>query len=235
MTHRLSTPAFDGIVCLIRGFVDGGICQKLTAWAQAVRLEQFVPGITRDEYGNIHRVTTRVTNRMSECVHYPDLVYELQGRIRNDFRLGAAVLIPGHGRDGVVVSIIDHSGDVYAHRDPAVTPGFSALRCNILASQAESGGLIHVGDRTYELAAGDLMAYLVTDHTHSVDVCLGRVPRIMFMFGFQVRPEDWAAARYVPGVSGRSSGHRSVTDHESSVTKQSYESEEGIYTEGVSS
>jgi len=223
MYKHVYKPTFDGTVCLIRGYADQATCEQLTAWAQSARRAQFVPGISRDRDGRIHRVTTRLTNRMSHYIQYPKLVYDLQRRIRDDFRLATAPWIHGHGRDGVVVSITDDGGDVYAHRDPPVARGFSALRCNILASQAESGGLVHVANGTYELAAGDLMAYLVTDHTHSVDQCFGSLPRIMFMFGFEVLAEDWVAARHVPDLSVNPSGAQSEAHCEPKATIQDFQ------------
>ena len=43
-----------------------------------------------------------------------------------------------------------------------------------------------MGENTYDLNDGDLMAYLVTDLYHSVDKCYGNKMRNMFMFGFMV-------------------------------------------------
>lgn len=95
---------------------------------------------------------------------------------------------------GVVVSITYDTGDVYRHKDPATSNQVEntvALRFNILASKAESGGLIHVEDKTYELNEGDLMAYLVSEYYHSVETCNGNNPRILFMFGFCANKENW--------------------------------------------
>jgi hypothetical protein len=94
----------------------------------------------------------------------------------------------------VVVSVTYNEGDVYKHKDPSVGEGVVGLRCNILASKAESGGTIHVEDKTYDLNEGDMMCYLVTELYHSVEVCHGDNPRTLFMFGFVVDENSWKSS-----------------------------------------
>jgi hypothetical protein len=184
----------DKNVIVIRNFASSEEVQILKDWqVKAVEEGQFVNGITGDWDKKIFSTTkTRLTNRMSKHINYPNLVKTLQDRIRQTFPILSNVpLIEGHGKDGVVVSVTYNDGDVYKHKDPSVGEGFAGLRCNILASKAESGGTIHVEDKTYDLNEGDMMCYLVTELYHSVDVCYGNNPRTLFMFGFVVDEEDW--------------------------------------------
>lgn len=185
---------FDGQVLLVRNFASPEEVQALKDWAnQAVVDGQFVDGIT-GEWGNkeYSRTNKRLTNRMSVNINYPELVRTLQDRIRQTVPLTAeAPVIEGHGKDGVVVSVTYNDGDVYKHKDPGVGEDVVGLRCNILASKAESGGIVHVEDKTYNLNEGDMMCYLVTELHHSVEVCHGENPRTLFMFGFVVNKEAW--------------------------------------------
>lgn len=181
---------FKEQVLVVRDFIMPEECAILTEWAVDAT-DQFVDGVSGNwDTKEFTRVKTRRTNRMSTNIMYPDLVYTLQNRLRETFPLiKDAEVITGHGRDGVVVSITYNGGDVYRHKDPATdeqVPGTVALRFNILTSKAESGGLIHVEDETYDLNAGDLMAYSVSENYHSVETCFGSSPRVMFMFGFCV-------------------------------------------------
>jgi hypothetical protein len=78
---------------------------------------------------------------------------------------------------------------LYKHRGTQVlAKGVSGLRFNILSSRAESGGTIHVEDKSYDLNEGDLMAYLVTDNYHWVETCHGDKPRTLFHVRFCRRP-----------------------------------------------
>ena len=184
----------DENVIVIRNFASLEEVQILKDWqAKAVEEGQFVDGITGDwDKKTFSTTKTRLTNRMSKNINYPDLVKTLQDRIRQNFPILSDVpLIEGHGKNGVVVSVTYNDGDVYKHKDPGVGEGVVGLRCNILASKAESGGTIHVEDRTYDLNEGDMMCYLVTELYHSVEVCNGNNPRTLFMFGFVVDENNW--------------------------------------------
>jgi hypothetical protein len=185
---------FDGQVLLVRNFLSPEEIQVLKDWTnQAVIDGQFVDGITGDwDKKEFDRTKKRLTNRMSQNINYPELVKTLQDRIRQTVPLALeAPVIEGHGKDGVVVSITYNDGDVYKHKDPSVGEGVVGLRCNILASKAQSGGAIHVEDKTYNLNEGDMMCYLVTELYHSVEVCHGDNPRTLFMFGFVVNENSW--------------------------------------------
>ena len=188
------TNIFDGKVLLIRNFLSAEEIQTLKDWTDtAVKEGQFVDGVTGNwENKEFSRTKKRLTNRMSQHISYPELVGVLQERIRNTVSITAnAPVILNHGKDGVVVSVTYNEGDVYKHKDPSVGDGAAGLRCNILASKAESGGDIHVEEKTYTLEEGDMMCYLVTEYAHSVDVCHGENPRILFMFGFAVDKDAW--------------------------------------------
>ena len=175
----------DENVIIIRNFVSQEEIQILKNWSnQAVIDGQFVDGVTGDwDKKEFDRTKKRLTNRMSQNINYPELVKTLQDRIRQTVQLTAnAPVIEGHGKDGVVVSVTYNDGDVYKHKDPSVGEGVVGLRCNILSSKAESGGTIHVEDKTYDLNEGDMMCYLVTELYHSVDICYGNNPRTLYVW-----------------------------------------------------
>jgi len=187
----------DGRVLVVRNLISQAECDDLKNWALENSSTQFVDGVSGNwDTKEFTRVKTRLTNRMvGDKIAYPELVYSIQNRLRETFPLITnAEVIRGHGKDGVVVSITYNDGDVYKHKDPAVNaqvPDTVALRFNILVSKAETGGLIHVEDKTYDLNEGDLMAYLVSEYYHSVDQCFGDNPRILFMFGFCAAKDAW--------------------------------------------
>lgn len=180
---------YDNQVLIVRNFISKEECDELNSWVDfAIKEDQFMDGVTGDwEKKEFSTTKKRLTNRMSEKIQYCSLVYEIQQKLRESFPvISNSEVIKNHGKDGIVVSVTYNDGDVYKHKDPSVGENLSGARFNILSSKAESGGLIHVEDKVYELKEGDLMAYLVTDLHHSVDVCNGNKPRILFMFGFCV-------------------------------------------------
>lgn len=188
---------FDGKVLLVRNFLNSEECTILKKWTLEASDNQFVDGISGNwDTKEFTRVKNRLTNRMvGDKIEYPELVYAIQNRLRETFPLIKDVeVIKNHGKDGVVVSITYDTGDVYKHKDPAVdvqVPETVAVRFNILVSKAESGGIIHVENKTYDLNEGDLMAYLVSEYYHSVETCSGNNPRILFMFGFCIDQASW--------------------------------------------
>lgn len=190
---------FDGKVLIIDSFLSNEECQELKSWAIKSQ-SQFVQGISRNSNGEIIRTDTRLTNRMSENIEYPELVYNIQSRLRILFGLEEAGLIEGHGKDGVVVSITKNGGDVYKHKDPNMNLSLSCLRLNVLVSKSETGGIIHVNDKTYNPNVGDLMCYLVSEYEHMVETCNGNELRIMFMFGFLVNYKEWESGKYFDKV-----------------------------------
>jgi hypothetical protein len=178
---------WDGQVLLIKNFLSIAECDVLNSWCkEAILGGQFADGITGDWVNkNFSTTDRRLTNRMNTNIEYCSLIYETQQKIRSSITsLKDAPVINDHGKDGVVVSVTYNGGDVYLHKDPSVGEGLSGIRCNILSSKPESGGLIHVANATYDINQGDLMAYAVTDLFHKVEPCFGTIPRILFMFGF---------------------------------------------------
>lgn len=188
--------SFDGKVLIVKNYLNITEINELKAWAILAEESEFVDGVSRSPEGESIRTKNRMTNRMSKNINYPPLVYQIQDRIRNDFKLENERVIEGHGKDGVVVSITHENGDVHKHRDPNMDMHKSCLRLNILASKPDNGGLIHVDENIYNPEAGDLMAYLVSDYEHSVETCMGQNPRIQFMFGFVINKNEWESGIY---------------------------------------
>ena len=165
-------------------------CSQLAEWALGNK-DQFVDGYWHDFDGrHMIRVKNRITNRVSTNIEYPQLVYDIQSRIARQLETSGFQVTPGHGKDGIVTSITYDTGAVHRHIDGHSVPGTYGLRFNVLVSQPNRGGTIHVGDQQFNLNRGDAMAYLVSKHPHSVDVCRGG-KRILFMFGWCVPPNFW--------------------------------------------
>lgn len=134
----------------------------------------------------------RLTSRMyGSRYEYPKIVKDLSNQIRLFVGVNKHKLIEGHGKDGVVVSYTLPGGDVYKHKDPKSVEGLATLRCNILTQKADEGGTLFIGGQQVDFEVGDLHCYLVSEHEHWATEVKGNTPRIMWMFGAHVPPEDW--------------------------------------------
>ena len=171
-----------------RNYITPELADSLARWCLD-NTSQFVDGV-HIHNGETSRIATRLTTRMNHKVAYSNDFFALQKRIEDEFGLSQFEKIDGHGNNGIVVSITYDQGDVYPHLDPAVGEGLEGLRFNILVSQPDSGGIIHVGGNTHDLNKADAMAYLVTKHRHSVEKCFGN-PRVLIMFGWKVPIGFW--------------------------------------------
>jgi hypothetical protein len=193
---------FDGKVLVVKNFLTEEERLGLYNWAvdSAAKRESFVNGISYSE-----RVETRVTTRIAENINYPEIAYTIKNKVQS-FMTGldkCPIIDKGHGKDGLVVSVTYDGGDVYPHVDPK-TPEMDGglplcgLRCNILVSAPDSGGTIHIDNKEFNLDSGDLHCYLVTEYHHSVDVCHGTTPRVLFMYGWVVSKNDWESGKHLP-------------------------------------
>ena len=199
------------IVNVVRNYLPVSECDELNAWVRdAIATEKMGKGITIDgSYKDDTRVRIpsplRYTSRMyADRYEYPQLVRDIHARIEQEFNLSKwHEPIHKHGRDATVVSATLPGGDVYLHKDPKQSGVYmdtdpnskEALSCNILTSETE-GGLIHVGDETYQLKKGDMMQYLVSRHEHRVETVVGNEGdmRILWMFGWYVDGDEWEAS-----------------------------------------
>jgi hypothetical protein len=184
------------IVNIIRNYLPDDKCELLNAWVRGnIAKGNLKYGIT----GNQITTPFRYTTRLSENYEYPQLVRDIHKQIETEFNLTKwAKPKHVHSKDGVVVSATMPGGDVYKHQDPNMMQDLGgqelkhALRCNILTSETK-GGLIWVGNESYQLKKGDMMQYLVSKHLHSVEKVIGQDGdlRIMWMFGWYVDGDEW--------------------------------------------
>ena len=179
------------MVFIIRNFASSEEIHKLNLFVdEGILLGYLDKGISRGNHGYDSRLTTRL---YGDRFVYPNIVNSVFSRITDRLSLhDLKKSVAGGGRDGVVVSCTYPGGDVYAHQDPKEDDGkLDVLRCNILTQAPDSGGLLQVGGVSITLRAGDLHCYLASDVVHSVSTVEGDIPRILWMFGYQINKIDW--------------------------------------------
>jgi hypothetical protein len=135
---------------------------------------------------------TRYTSRyQTDMYEYPEFVLEIRDAVRKAVGVQDAPYISDHGKDGVVFNYTLPSGDLHRHKDPRSLHGELALRCNVLSSAADSGGVLHVNDVPIEVNVGDLHCYFASEHWHHVTKVEGQSPRVLWMFGAYVKENEF--------------------------------------------
>lgn len=178
------------VVTVIPNFVTPEECGILNRWVQkAVDLKWLDHGVTTNGVAYQDRLTTRMYG--NRFVQYDDLAYTIRDRIRTALNiLDLPVSIAGGGKHGIVVSNTFPGGDVYLHSDPKEGE-LEVLRCNIITQAAESGAVLTVDNKIYDIKCGDLHCYLASKYPHKVSTVEDNCSRILWMFGFQISNSDW--------------------------------------------
>jgi hypothetical protein len=178
---------------ITRNFITPDECALLNAWVyKGVANKWLAMGVHTDK-----RLTSRMYGHRFE---YPNEVLDLSCKIRSFAGIANYKLI-WVGRDGIVVSYTPPGGDVFSHKDPKSSIGYSALRCNIMTQAADDGGELFVDGNKINIGVGDLHCYLASDFEHYVTEVKGNTPRILWMFGACVPKEHWENGEIKYGVS----------------------------------
>ena len=178
------------VVTIIPNFITEEECDTLNSWVKkAIDLKWFDCGVTTNNTVYQDRLTTRMYGNRFE--QYDDLAYKIRDRIRTTLDIpNLPISIFGGGKHGIVVSNTLPGGDVYLHSDPK-EGNIEVLRCNIITQSAESGAVLTVADKIYDVNSGDLHCYLASKYLHKVSTVGGNRSRILWMFGFQISDIDW--------------------------------------------
>jgi hypothetical protein len=134
-----------------------------------------------------NRVTTRYT--APSTFEFPDVAHAIRKRLSD--ALGFA-LEPAPGfKDGMVASCASAGDTCYAHKDPRWHKELFTVHCNVIVSAPESGGELFVEARQHEMQQGQFICYPVSEVEHQTLAVNGKAPRLMWVFGFCVSPQQY--------------------------------------------
>lgn len=135
--------------------------------------------------GNKHLVS-----RFNKNLVFPEVAMQIKNRVQKLLRLENNDTNTLWNKSGIVVNCSFNGAKVIPHKD--VRQGNkSLLRCNILSSAADKGGVLTVENEEFKLDALSMYLCLVSEYTHSVSTIEGNSPRILWQFGFNVDQKDW--------------------------------------------
>lgn len=175
---------------IYRGFINPDECRQLNAWVYEAIENGWLALGGMVEAVNPIRISTRTTGHLFENSL---LVKELLERIKSTVLFGDSKVMDHQGKEGIFVNYMPRGvgGGIYNHKDFDIGNNKSLLRCNIISSASEIGGVLHIEGKPVNLIAGDLHLYLATEHEHFINDVEGTTPRICWISGVWVNKEDW--------------------------------------------
>lgn len=165
-------------VRVLKQFVTEAESRALSAWIFAHKDSKL--------FSDANMGGKRVTTRFSEIDgwSYPQEAYEVRARLFGYLNLGDFLIAPYP--DGMVASYAYPGDHCYKHLDPEFFYDHVTFHCNVVVSEPESGATLNIGGVDYAMPKNDVVCYPVSKVPHSVGVVEGKLPRLMWVFGFCV-------------------------------------------------
>lgn len=143
---------------------------------------------------HLNPLGAQMVTRFTPQIVFPETALNIQNRLKKLLDLNDNdIYTLGHPL-GIVVNCSFRPAKVVRHKDTKQN-GFSLLRCNVLSSAPESGGVLHVDDIPFQQKELSVYFCLVTDHYHYVTEVEGVKPRILWQYGFNVFTDDWNSGK----------------------------------------
>ncbi len=170
-----------------KSFLSEKDCNILNNFAlDSVNKGKFKNGILSEK---VNPLNSQMVSRFSPELIFPEKALEIQKTIQKKFKLLDSSITKEFNPFGIVVNVSFKNAQVIKHRDAPLN-GFSALRCNIVTSQPEDGGILYVNDKPVILNSGDLYACLFCENEHYVTKNNSEKQRIVWQFTFHVKKKD---------------------------------------------
>jgi hypothetical protein len=131
-----------------------------------------------------------MASRFNKDLQFPEVAFDIRSRIMSRYGLQEKHIFKGFNESGIVVNCTFKNGQLLNHKD-GVDNSYALLRCNVVTSQPNKGGIFHVDDKPLNINDGDMYACLVSEHMHKATLNEDDKPRIVWQFGFNVYADKW--------------------------------------------
>jgi len=184
------------MIRIIKNFLEESETKVLNNWCLNNYNKSFFtdPGMDIDHPGT--RLTTRIhaglpysSENDKEKIGYPQEAFNIQKRIITTLQLKKP-LFPRRYRHGIVNGIGFEFGSICSHVDPIYLPNTYTVHCNFLTQKSIGGGVTIINGKEYDIDVGDALIYTVSHLKHEVTQVIGKIPRILWCYGFCVTDED---------------------------------------------
>jgi hypothetical protein len=183
------------MIRVIKNFLEKDEIEVLNSWCLNNYDQDFFIDAKMDPYYQGTRLTTRRVGKFNfesnseERVQYPQEVFFIQKRLIK--LLGLRIIrFPIQFRHGIVNGIGFENGSICSHVDPIYYPNTYTVHCNILTQKPIDGGIPVINGVKYDTNVGDVLIYTVSHLGHEVTQIIGKIPRILWSYGFCVIDED---------------------------------------------
>lgn len=177
---------------VLPNFISTGEAAVLNNFAlESVSKGSFSEGVTSKL---VNPPGTQMISRFNCHIKFPELALQLQKKLCISLGLTENYIHRMFHPTGIVVNCTFNGAQVVPHKDPS-HDSLSLLRCNLISSKAESGGVLVVEDAKFDVPELGVYFCLVSEHTHSVTKVEGNKPRIIWQFGFDVLADDWNSGK----------------------------------------
>lgn len=143
---------------------------------------------------HLNKEGAHMVSRFNKGLTYPDVAFVVRKRIMDCFELDEDSVYKMFNDSGIAVNCSFKGGQLWKHVD-ARENDKSLLRCTVVTSQPNKGGIFHVEDAPLTLSDTDLYACLVSEHQHFCTENEDEKPRIVWQFGFNVDVNDWNSGK----------------------------------------
>jgi hypothetical protein len=173
-------------VRIIKKYVTSDVLNELNSWTLNNYKHHFFSETINMNSGGTRYTTRQCVNRNRDWLFdYPNVVYDLQKRICNDFCIENELVAP-IGKNGIVTGIGFENDYIKEHIDPIWVENTETVHFNIISQKSNVGGVTIIENEPYDIDEGDLLVINVSKHKHKVTKTFGNIPRILYVFGFSL-------------------------------------------------
>jgi hypothetical protein len=177
---------------IIKNFITEEVAEVLNTFTlSSINKGVFKDGVISRQF---NPPGSQMVTRFSPEIVFPNEAFNIQNKLKTLLSLSDTDLHTFAHHTSIVVNCSFAPARVIKHIDPKQN-GLSLLRCNILSSAPEAGGLLHVEDTPITQPELSVYFCLVSDYHHYVTPVEGDKPRILWQFGFNVDKEAWESGQ----------------------------------------
>jgi hypothetical protein len=168
---------------------DAAVLNEFTL--NGIREGSFTEGVASK---HLNPPNVQMVTRFSPKTVFPKVALDIQNKLKVLLGLEDKDIHTFFHPTSIVVNCSFAPARVFRHKDHKQND-LSLLRCNVLSSAPEAGGVLHVEDKPIEQPELSVYFCLVTDYYHYVTAVEGDKPRILWQFGFNVDKEAWESGQ----------------------------------------
>jgi hypothetical protein len=177
------------MIKIFQNFLSEDEIKSLNSWCMNNYTKNFFQDPRMDPNHQRTRLTTRGSGERNAKIDYPKEAYNIKRRLIDRLNLKRP-LHPEPFYKGIVNGIGFEKGSIYKHKDPVYFSGTYTLHCNFITQKSIEGGVTFIKEVPYDVNEGDCLSYIVSHQEHEVSAIVGKVPRILWCYGFCINEDE---------------------------------------------